>query len=175
MDVLNAGVAMGSADEELRGEKAEGDAAGGFSSPRANGPPGAGAAAETARGTAQTIASGEAKTMKPSARSDSASSAAEVEAKPWRMMQALVVMVGSEDGASPKSADAVALLGGKEGLAPGDLVHRGMVNTGNGCYRNSVLQALLACEPFVRQEFPLVFLYLCSWAGFEIKITGLST
>ena len=204
VDVLNAGVAMGSADEG--GAKADGDAAGGFS-PTASGTPGAGAAVETAREIAQTIASGETKTMKPSARFDSASSAAEVdgrqkqqqvgeeseasgdsgrpangggqgaeacvkggddnaatlqaevEARPRRTMQALVVMLGSEDGAAPKSADAVALRGGEEGLAPGDLVHRGMVNTGNNCFRNSVLQALLACEPFVRREFPLFFFF----------------
>ncbi|CAN0464158.1 unnamed protein product, partial [Ascophyllum nodosum] len=68
-------------------------------------------------------------------------------------MQALVVMLGSEDGAAPKSADAVTLLGRKEGLAPGDLVHRGIVNTEKNCYRNSVLQALLACEPFVSVLF----------------------
>ena len=84
-----------------------------------------------------------------------------VEARPRRTMQALVVMLGSKDGAAPKSADAVALLGGKEGLAPGDLVHRGMVNTGNNCFRNSVLQALLACEPFARREFPLFFFFSC--------------
>ncbi|CAN0453792.1 unnamed protein product, partial [Ascophyllum nodosum] len=78
---------------------------------------------------------------------------AEVEARPRRTMQALVVMLGSKDGAAPKSADAVALLGGKEGLAPGDLVHRGIVNTEKNCYRNSVLQALLACEPFVSVLF----------------------
>ena len=203
---------MGSADE---GEaKADGDTAGGFS-PTVNGTPGAGAAVKTAKGIAKTIASGETKTMKPSARFDSASSAAEVdgrqkqqqvgeeseasgdsgrpangggqgaeacdkggnanaatlqaevEARPRRTMQALVVMLGSKDGAAPKSADAVALLGGKEGLAPGDLVHRGIVNTEKNCYRNSVLQALLACEPFVRREFPLFFflffLFVCAF------------
>ncbi|CAM9616417.1 unnamed protein product, partial [Ascophyllum nodosum] len=78
VDVLNAGVAMGSADEG--GAKADGDAAGGFS-PTASGTPGAGAAVETAREMAQTIASGETKTMKPSARFDSASSAAEVDGR----------------------------------------------------------------------------------------------
>ena len=200
VDVLNAGVAMGSADEG--GAKADGDAAGG-SSPTANGTPGAGAAVETAKGMAQT--------MKPSARFDSASSAAEVdgrqkqqqvgeeseasgdsgrpangggqgaeacdkggdanaatlqaeaevEARPRRTMQALVVMLGREDGAAPKSAGAVALLGKEGGLAPGDLVHRGIVNTEKNCFRNSVLQALLACEPFVRREFPLFFFFSC--------------
>ena len=76
-------------------------------------------------------------------------------------MKALVMMLGSEYGAAPKSADAMALLGGKEGLAPGDIVHRGMVNTRNSCFRNSVLQALLACKPFVRREFPFVFFFSC--------------
>ncbi|CAN0448354.1 unnamed protein product [Ascophyllum nodosum] len=86
---------------------------------------------------------------------------AEVEARSRRTMEALVMMLGSEDGTAPKSADAVALLGGKEGLAPGDFVHRGMVNIRNSCFRNSVLQALLACEPFVRREFPFVFFFSC--------------
>lgn len=31
-----------------------------------------------------------------------------------------------------------------------ELVHRGLVNTGNSCFRSAVLQALLACEPFTR-------------------------
>ncbi|CAM9784883.1 unnamed protein product, partial [Laminaria digitata] len=30
-----------------------------------------------------------------------------------------------------------------------ELIHRGLVNTGNSCFRSVVLQALLACEPFV--------------------------
>ncbi|CAN0477604.1 unnamed protein product, partial [Ascophyllum nodosum] len=73
-----AGHAMGSADE---GEaKADGDTAGGFS-PTVNGTPGAGAAVKTAKGIAETIATGETKTMKPSARFDSASSAAEVDGR----------------------------------------------------------------------------------------------
>ena len=147
VDYLNAGVGMGSADEG--GTKADGDAAGGLS-PTANGTPGAGAAVETAKEIAQTIAN--AATLQAEA---------EVEARPRRTMQALVVMLGREDGAAPKSAGAVALLGGKGGLAPGDLVHRGMVNTGNYCFRNLVLQALLACEPFVRREFPLFFFFSC--------------
>lgn len=27
---------------------------------------------------------------------------------------------------------------------------RGLLNTGNACFRNVILQALLACEPFFR-------------------------
>lgn len=58
------------------------------------------------------------------------------EEKTW---QSLLRMLGAEDGGARGSVSV--------GL---DLVHRGLVNTGNSCFRSVVLQALLACDPFVR-------------------------
>ena len=71
------------------------------------------------------------------------------EVKGQRTWLALLGMLGSEDGAAPVGKDAAALLGGELGPSLGDLLHRGLVNTGNSCFRSAVLQALLACEPFV--------------------------
>lgn len=61
-------------------------------------------------------------------------------------------MLGRDDGfvvGAEAAAEAVGVLGAA-GTTVGDLVHRGLVNTGNSCFRSAVLQALLACEPFVR-------------------------
>lgn len=68
-----------------------------------------------------------------------ASAAAEAAALAEQTWTSLLGMLGREDG----------LVAGTE-PAMGDLVHRGLVNTGNSCFRSAVLQALLGCEPFVR-------------------------
>lgn len=72
------------------------------------------------------------------------------EVKGQRAWLALLGMLGSEDGAAPVGKDATVLHGGDLGPSLGDLLHRGLVNTGNSCFRSAVLQALLACEPFVK-------------------------
>lgn len=72
------------------------------------------------------------------------------EVKGQRTWLALLGMLGSEDGAAPVGKDAAALVGGELGPSLGDLLHRGLVNTGNSCFRSAVLQALLACEPFMK-------------------------
>lgn len=71
-------------------------------------------------------------------------------AKSQEMLRSLVKLLGCDDGAVGSSGTGVE---GAGGGIPGlgvDLVHRGMVNTGNTCFRSVVLQALLACEPFMR-------------------------
>lgn len=70
--------------------------------------------------------------------------AAEAEALAEKKWQSLLVLLGREDAALSAAA---AGLGGQAGL---ELVHRGLVNTGNSCFRSVVLQALLACDPFTR-------------------------
>ncbi|CAM9435552.1 unnamed protein product, partial [Sphacelaria rigidula] len=73
--------------------------------------------------------------------------AAEAEALAEKKWQSLLVLLGREDAALSAAA---AGLGGQAGL---ELVHRGLVNTGNSCFRSVVLQALLACDPFTRVLF----------------------
>lgn len=88
---------------------------------------------------------------------------AAVESK--RAWKALLGTLGRENGLIEGSTAASALVGGggvggvgavvpaAQLLQPAKpapkLIHRGLVNTGNSCFRSVVLQALLACEPFV--------------------------
>lgn len=58
----------------------------------------------------------------------------------WR---SALSMLGREDGDAAGTVVGAPVVGV-------DLVHRGLVNTGNSCFRSVVLQALMACEPFVR-------------------------
>ncbi|CAN0005985.1 unnamed protein product, partial [Hapterophycus canaliculatus] len=96
------------------------------------------AAAAQARAEAEATAAAEAKAT---------ADAAELAERMWK---SLLQMLGREDGLS------LAAEGGLVGSGrppAGGLVHRGLVNTGNSCFRNSVLQGLLACEPFVEVLF----------------------
>eukprot|EP00903_Cladosiphon_okamuranus_P022691 g20884.t1 len=77
-----------------------------------------------------------------------AKAAEDVAALPERVWKSLLQMLGREDGLAMPAAPGLGL-----GLPAGGLVHRGLVNTGNSCFRNAVLQALLACEPFVELLF----------------------
>lgn len=75
-----------------------------------------------------------------------AKAAEEAELLAGKRWEALMGMLGREDGLVV-GREASVLMGA--GSTVGDLVHRGLVNTGNSCFRSAVLQALLACEPFV--------------------------
>ncbi|CAM9766465.1 unnamed protein product [Ectocarpus sp. 12 AP-2014] len=66
-----------------------------------------------------------------------------------RVWESLLQLLGGENGFI--AAEEAVGLGA--GVPAGGLVHRGLINTGNSCFRNAVLQALLACEPFVQVLF----------------------
>eukprot|EP00752_Nemacystus_decipiens_P003297 g3051.t1 len=95
-------------------------------------------AAEAAALAAQAAASAEAEVK-------AAEDAAALAERVWK---SLLHMLGREDGLAMPPAPGLGL-----GLPPGGLTHRGLMNTGNSCFRNAVLQALLACEPFVELLF----------------------
>ncbi|CAM9553139.1 unnamed protein product [Pylaiella littoralis] len=84
---------------------------------------------------------------KAEAEAKAAEDAAALAEKVWN---SLLQMLGTEGGSVMAAAGGTGL---GAGLPAGGLVHRGLVNTGNSCFRNSVLQALLACEPFVEVLF----------------------
>lgn len=86
----------------------------------------------------------EAARAKAEAEAVAAQKATEAAAAAEKKWQSLVVLLGREDWASSVAA------GGGLNTAGVELVHRGLVNTGNSCFRSVVLQALLACEPFMR-------------------------
>ncbi|CAM9966981.1 unnamed protein product [Scytosiphon promiscuus] len=108
------------------------------------------AAAAEAAAAARAKAEVEAEAAAEAKAEAEAKAAAEATELAERMWKSLLQMLGREDGLSMAAQGGLV---GSGRLPAGGLVHRGLVNTGNSCFRNSVLQALLACEPFVEVLF----------------------
>lgn len=104
----------------------------------------AAAAAGGGKGDAAGVVVDEAARAKAKAEAES-KEAEDAELAAEQRWRSLLGMLGREEVVA---ADAAGGAGAEAG-AGGDLVHRGLVNTGNNCFRSVVLQALLACEPFV--------------------------
>ncbi|CBJ29221.1 conserved unknown protein [Ectocarpus siliculosus] len=104
------------------------------------------AAAEAAEALAKAEAEAAEALAKEEAEAKAAQDAAALAERVW---ESLLQLLGDENGLIT-AGEAVGL---GAGVPAGGLVHRGLINTGNSCFRNAVLQALLACEPFVQVLF----------------------
>ncbi|CAB1103092.1 unnamed protein product [Ectocarpus sp. CCAP 1310/34] len=104
------------------------------------------AATEAAEALAKEEAEAAEALAKAEAEAKAAQDAAGLAERVW---ESLLQLLGGEDG----FIAAGGAVGLGAGVPAGGLVHRGLINTGNSCFRNAVLQALLACEPFVQVLF----------------------
>eukprot|EP00904_Undaria_pinnatifida_P011135 jgi/Undpi1/7151/HiC_scaffold_22.g09625.m1 len=119
-----------------------------------------GEGAERAGGVGDAVDSAAVEAARAAAKAESEAKAAkEAAVESERAWKALLGTLGREDGLVVGAAVGGGVGGVGAGapaaptLQPGqpapELIHRGLVNTGNSCFRSVVLQALLACEPFV--------------------------